>query len=138
MQYFYVVSYEFMTTGKLTVSPAVLTFNQVNTGSLESKLDVSTLTLKPVVDSANGIARWKVVVSNSKGSVTELTGEGAPAKELKIPLPTADLQNLAAGGDSQVKMELQDTKGQKPGVNRSAGQGQGSTDQAACLLSRPL
>ena len=35
-----------------------------------------------------------------------------PAAELKLPLPTADLQALAAGGDLAVKMELQDSIGQ--------------------------
>jgi outer membrane protein OmpA-like peptidoglycan-associated protein len=112
MQYFYVVNYEFLTTGKLTVIPASLTVNQVNITSPESRLDVSTLTLRPEVDSANGIAKWKVTVNNSKGNVAELTGEGAPAKELKVPLPASDLQGLAAGGDLIVKMELLDIKGQ--------------------------
>jgi outer membrane protein OmpA-like peptidoglycan-associated protein/Mg-chelatase subunit ChlD len=112
MQYFYVVNYEFLTTGNLTVTPSVLTFNEVRTSSQETRIDASALTLRPVVDSANGITRWKVAVSNAKGSVAELAGEGAPAAELKVPLPTADLQALAAGGDLAVKMELQDGKGQ--------------------------
>ncbi len=112
MQYFYVVSYEFITTGKLTVVPDSLTVNEVRTASLESKIDASALTLKPLVDSANGVASWKVTVNNARGSVAELTGEGAPAPELKVQLPTADLQALAAGGDLTVKMELQDNKGQ--------------------------
>lgn len=113
MQFFYVVSYEFLTTGKLTVSPPALTFNQVNTISPESRLDESILTLRPVVDSASGIARWQVTVNNTKGGVAELAGEGAPAPELKVPLPTADLQMLASGGDLTVKMEMQDRNGQK-------------------------
>ena len=112
MQYFYVVTYEFITTGKLTVTPTALKINEVRTASLESKLDVSTLTLRPVIDSANGIKDWKVVVSNAKGSVAELAGDGAPATELKVALPTADLQALASGGALNVKMELQDIKGQ--------------------------
>ncbi len=112
MQYFYVVSYQFLTTGKLTVSPASLTFSEVRTGSLASTVDASALTLRPVVDSAYAIASWKAVVSNSKGNVAELSGAGAPAAELKLPLPTADLPALAAGGDLAVKMELQDSKGQ--------------------------
>lgn len=117
MQFFYVVNYEFITTGKLTVSPSVLTINQVATSSVASRLDVSTLTLKPVVDSANGIARWEIAVRNAKGNVTELAGEGAPAAELKLPLPTADLQALAAGGNLTVTMKLQDSKGQNLVLN---------------------
>ncbi len=112
MQYYYVVRYDFVTTGKLTVTPATLTFNMVNTVFPESRLDVSTLTLMPVIDSAKGIASWKVAVSNSAGNVTELTGEGAPASRLKVPLPTKNLQTLAAGGDLLVNMVLQDTSGQ--------------------------
>ncbi len=112
MQYYYVVNYEFVTTGKLTVVPTALTFNEVRTATLETRIDASALTLRPVVDSANGIARWTVAVSNTKGKVAELTGEGAPASELKVALPTADLQALAAGGDLEIKMELQDSKGQ--------------------------
>lgn len=111
MQYFYVVSYEFLTTGKLTVAPLALTLNEVRGTSLESKLDVSVLTLKPAVDSVNGIDQWKVTVYNTNGNVAELAGEGTPAPELKIQLPTTDLQALATGGDLLVKMELQDKKG---------------------------
>jgi outer membrane protein OmpA-like peptidoglycan-associated protein len=112
MQYYYVVSYEFVTTGTLTVTPATLTFNLVNTTFPESRLDVSTLTIEPVIDSAKGIASWKVAVSNSAGNVTESRGEGAPASELKVALPTTDLQTLAAGGDLTVKMVVQDKSGQ--------------------------
>jgi len=112
MQYYYVVTYGFITTGKLTVTPATLTFNLVNSAIPESRLDGSALTLRPVVDSAKGIASWKAVVSNSNVNLAELTGEGAPAAELKIALPTTDLQALAAGGDLTVKMALTDKSGQ--------------------------
>lgn len=112
MQYYYVVNYLFPTTGKLTASPEFLTIDEVITASSERKIDTSALTLRPTVDSAYGIAHWKAVVSNSRGIVAELAGEGAPPAEVKLPLPTADLQALAGGGDLVVKMELQDKKGQ--------------------------
>ena len=112
MQYYYVVNYLFPTTGKLTVSPELLTIDEVITASSERKIDTSALTLRPTVDSAYGIARWKAVVSNSLGNVAEVAGEGAPPAEVKLPLPTSDLQALAGGGDLAVKLELQDKKGQ--------------------------
>jgi outer membrane protein OmpA-like peptidoglycan-associated protein len=115
MQYYYVVSYQFPPTGTLTVAPAGLTideFRAMGAATPSSRITTSELTLRPVVDSASGIARWKAVVSNAKGSVAELAAEGTPAPELKIPLPTTDLQALAAGGDLAVRMELEDRVGQ--------------------------
>ena len=44
--------------------------------------------------------------------MAEQAGEGAPAAELNMPLPTADLQALAAGGELAVKMEVVDSMGQ--------------------------
>lgn len=115
MQYYYVVNYQFPTTGTLSVAPTDLTIDEVKTmgtATPSTRIDLSALTLRPVVDSAYGIARWKAVVSNAKGSVAELAGEGAPASELKIPLPATDLQALAANGDLAVKMDLEDRIGQ--------------------------
>lgn len=112
MQYYYVVNYLFPTTGGLTVSPEFLTIDEVITAAAERKIDASALTLRPTVDSAYGVARWKAVVSNSSGNVAELTGEGNPPAEVKVPLPVTDLQALVAGGDLAVKLELQDIKGQ--------------------------
>jgi len=112
MQYYYVVNYLFPTTGGLTVSPEFLTIDEVITAAAERKIDASALTLRPTVDSAYGVARWKAVVSNSSGTVAELTGEGNPPAEVKVPLPVTDLQALVAGGDLAVKLELQDIKGQ--------------------------
>jgi outer membrane protein OmpA-like peptidoglycan-associated protein len=113
MQYYYVVTYQFPPTGSLVVAPASLTIDEVMTGTAERKIDAAALTLRPKVDSAYGIVRWKAVVSNSKGIVSELAGEGHPAAELKLPLPTADLQALAAGGDLNARLELEDKKGQQ-------------------------
>lgn len=112
MQYLYVVNYQFEPSGNLSVAPATLTINEVKTAGLAVKMDTTTLLLRPVVDSVYGIASWKVAVSNSKGSVAGLAGEGNPAAELSIPLQSVDLQALASGGDLAVKMELKDSKGQ--------------------------
>jgi outer membrane protein OmpA-like peptidoglycan-associated protein len=102
------------TRASLTVAPAALKFDEIriNDAAPDTRMDVSALTLRPVVDSVHGIAKWKIAVSNSKGSVAELAGEGAPAPEVKIQLPTADLQALSAGGDLAVRMQLEDKKGQ--------------------------
>jgi outer membrane protein OmpA-like peptidoglycan-associated protein/Mg-chelatase subunit ChlD len=115
MLYFYVVSYQFPPTGRLTVTPAELLIDEVKimgSAAPSTRINVNELTLRPVVDSAYGIARWKAIASNTKGSVAELPGEGAPAAEIKLPLPTSDLQALAANGDLTVRMELEDRIGQ--------------------------
>jgi outer membrane protein OmpA-like peptidoglycan-associated protein len=115
MLYYYVVSYQFPPTGTLAVAPGELTIDEILTMGAttpSSRLDTSELTLRPKVDSASGIARWKVIVSNATGKVAELAGEGAPAAELKVTVPATDLQALAAGGDLTVRMELEDSIGQ--------------------------
>lgn len=120
MMHYYVVNYQFPTTGTLSVSPTDLTIDEVKVmgnAAPSIKISASALTLRPVVDSAYGITRWKTVVSNTTGSVAELTGEGAPAAELNIPLPATDLQALAANGDLAVRLELEDRIGQKLTLN---------------------
>jgi len=115
MEHYYVVNYLFLPTGTLSVAPASLTVDEVRSmgaATTPSKISMSELTLRPVVDAASGIARWKAVVSNARGTVAELAAKGAPAPELKIALPATDLQALAAGGDLAVKMELEDSNGQ--------------------------
>lgn len=115
MLHYYVVNYQFPTKGALTVVPTGLIIDEVKVMGAAmpvTRINESTLTLRPVIDSAYGIARWRAIVSNAKGNVAELTGEGAPAAELKIPLPSTDLQALAANGDLAVKMYLEDSIGQ--------------------------
>lgn len=134
MQYFYLLSYQFPPTGRLAVDQATLTLDEImadvvdpvtgktpalndkaapaEVAGLFSKIDSSNLLLRPVIDSVYGIARWKVVVTNARGAVAELAGEGTPQPELVVPLPTADLQALAAGGDLQVRMDIEDRKAQ--------------------------
>jgi len=120
MQYYYVVNYQFPATGSLTVAPTELTIDAVTTmgsAAATTRSNATALTLRPVVDSVYGIARWKAVISNSRGSVAELAGESAPAAEVTIPLPTTDLQALAANGDLSVRMELEDRIGQSLVLN---------------------
>jgi outer membrane protein OmpA-like peptidoglycan-associated protein/Mg-chelatase subunit ChlD len=114
MQYYYVVNYQFVPTGKLTVAPTSLMVDQVSAlpAAPITRISTPALTLRPVLDSAYGIARWKSIISNAKGVVAELAGEGTPAAELQIPLPTMDIASLAANGNLAVKMELEDNRGQ--------------------------
>jgi len=114
MLYYYVVSYLFPPTGSITASPSTINIDEISIsgGAPATTADVSELVLRPAVDTAYGTASWKVTVSNTGGSVAELTGAGDPATELKVPLPTTDLRALGAGGDLSVKMELKDRKGQ--------------------------
>ncbi|MBP1728651.1 MAG: OmpA/MotB domain protein [Deltaproteobacteria bacterium] len=139
MQYYYVVTYLFPTTGTLAVAPAALTFDEIRTAdavapaaktskapaggapatetALVAGIDASALTLRPVIDSPYAITSWKVTVSNARGTVAGLAGEGAPAAELTVPLPTADLQALAAGGELSVTMAVEDGMGQSLVLN---------------------
>ena len=135
MQYYYVVSYLFPTTGSLAVVPDTLNIDDIKvfdaSSQLErppgtapargapvvSRIDTSELTLRPVVDTAYGIVHWKVTLANSSGTLAEQAGVGAPAAEIVIPLKTDDLGGLAAGGDIKVTMEVQDSKGQNVVLN---------------------
>ena len=130
MQYYYVVSYMFPTTGSLAVAPDTLNIDDIEafdassqlerpTGTAPakgvpfvSKIDTSELTLRPVVDTAYGIVHWKVILVNSSGTLTEQAGVGAPATEIVVPLKTDDTGRLAAGGNIKVMMEVRDGKGQ--------------------------
>ncbi len=53
------------TSASLTVAPSTIKFDEIKVADTapETKIDVSELTLKPVVDSVYGIAKWKVTVS---------------------------------------------------------------------------
>jgi outer membrane protein OmpA-like peptidoglycan-associated protein len=77
---------------------------------LETQIDTPALTVRPSAIAPRDIARWKITAANAGGKVAELAGEGAPATELKIPLPTKDLRTMATGGAIAVKIELQDSK----------------------------
>ena len=130
MQYYYVVSYLFPTTGSLAVAPASLTINELaafdpssqpersagvapaKRASGISRIDTSALTLRPVVDTAYSLARWKVILANSRGTLVEKDGEGIPPAEIVVQLKNDDLGLLATGGDIKVSMEVQDSKGQ--------------------------
>ncbi|MBU1712890.1 MAG: OmpA family protein [Proteobacteria bacterium] len=130
MQYFYVVTYLFPTSGSLAVAPAILSINEIEAfdpssqpersagvapakhASGTSRIDTSALTLRPVVDTAYSFARWKIILANSRGTLAEKDGEGKPPAEIVVPLKTDDLGLLAAGGSIKVSMEVQDSKGQ--------------------------
>jgi outer membrane protein OmpA-like peptidoglycan-associated protein len=131
MQYYYVVSYLFPTTGSLAVVPDTLNIDDieafdassqseetagtapVKSASVVSRIDTSELTLRPVVDTVYSIVRWKMTLANAGGILAEQTGDGIPAEEIVVPLKTDDLGQLALGGDINVTMEVQDSKGQK-------------------------
>lgn len=129
MQHYYVVSYLFPPTGTLAVTPTSLNIDEIHIvdavapapqdaapapmAAPVARIDAAALTLLPAVESAYGFAGWKVTVSNAGGNVAELAGEGPPAAGLTVPLPTGNLPALAAGGDLQVRLEVQDRKGQR-------------------------
>lgn len=114
MQYYYVVSYLFPTTGSLAVTPTSLTIDDI--GALDapavSRIDASELRLRPVVDTAYGIVRWKATLANSGGTLVLQRGEGAPAAEIVVPIKADDLDRIAAGGDITATVEVTDLKGQ--------------------------
>jgi outer membrane protein OmpA-like peptidoglycan-associated protein/Mg-chelatase subunit ChlD len=120
MQYYYILSYLFPTTGSLSVAPMALTIDEIENfdasqpagALLVSRIDSPTLTLKPSVDSVYGIARWKATLANRNGTLVEQSGEGAPGAEISIPLKKEDLGRLAAGGDISATVEVRDRKDQ--------------------------
>jgi outer membrane protein OmpA-like peptidoglycan-associated protein/Mg-chelatase subunit ChlD len=122
MQYYYVVSYLFPTTGSLAVAPADLTIDEIVNSDVSApsgagtgvvrRIDASTVTLRPVVDTAYAVANWKATVTNEQGALAVRAGEGVPPAEIEIPLKTDDLGGLAQGGDITATMEVQDSKGQ--------------------------
>jgi outer membrane protein OmpA-like peptidoglycan-associated protein len=130
MEYYYMVSYLFPTTGSLTVAPTSVSIDEIEavdsssrpeqssgdaparSASVVSRIDASVLTLRPVVDTAYNIVRWKVVLTNADGTLAVQSGDGTPAAEIVVPLNTEDLGGRAAGGDIKVAMEVHDSKGQ--------------------------
>lgn len=123
--YYYIVNYRFPPTGTVSIDPSEVTVSAVRSldpigkdgeakgGLIHTAVDHSLLTLSPVVDSAHGIVEWKIFVDNANGNLATLSGEGAPAKELKVDFPIADLKALANGGDLLARMELKDSKEQQ-------------------------
>lgn len=113
MQYYYVVSYLFPLVGSLSSSPVSLVIDELGAaGEVERTIDATALTLRPSIDTAYGVTRWKLTVANERGAIAELAGEGQPARELTVPLPTGKLDSLAAGGNLGVTMDVLDAKGQ--------------------------
>jgi len=92
-----------------STDPAIL--SPIPSAYLATQIDTPALTLRPNVTSPRDIVRWKVTAANGSGNLTDLAGQGAPAPELQIPLPTKDLGAMGSGGDIAVKLELQDNKG---------------------------
>lgn len=121
MQYYYIVSYLFPTTGSLAVAPKSLAIDDVvhfngaapsAAPSVERRIDAAALTLSPVVDTAYGVASWKLTIINNDGALAVQAGEGSPGAELVVPFKTGDLARLAAGGEIRATMEVRDRKGQ--------------------------
>lgn len=106
----------------LGVAPANLTVEEIVTpdyaskdapptpGTAQASIDQSALVVRPGLEGATWIASWKITVENAKGKVAELSREGVPGAEVRIPLPTGDLAALAAAGDLKVVVELRDEK----------------------------
>jgi outer membrane protein OmpA-like peptidoglycan-associated protein len=97
--------------------PAIL--DLIRSTYLTTRIDTSTLTLQPVITAAHGVARWTVAVSNGRQKLGELAGEGVPPAEIKVPLSTSNLNEMAAGGDITVGMTVQDSKGQELAMTAS-------------------
>jgi outer membrane protein OmpA-like peptidoglycan-associated protein len=91
-----------------STDPAIL--SPIPSIYLQAQIDTPALTVRPNAITPRDIARWRITAANAGGNLTELTGEGAPASEVQVPLPTKDLQAIGAGGDIAVTMELQDNK----------------------------
>lgn len=77
------------------------------------RIDTEALTLRPAVNAPHGVAHWTVRAANNNGSLGELSGEGTPPAEIKIPMKTRNLNELAVGGDITLTMVVKDRKDQK-------------------------
>jgi outer membrane protein OmpA-like peptidoglycan-associated protein len=80
---------------------------------LAAGIDTATLSLRPVVNAAHGVAHWTVAVANSRGSLGDISGEGEPPAEINVPLRTGDLNEMGTAGDITVRMMVTDRKGQE-------------------------
>jgi len=94
----------------VSADPAILA--PIRSTYQTTRIDAPGITLKPEVVAPNGIAEWKLTASNASGKLAEMAGQGAPARELSVPLASRDLRALALGGDITMKMELLDKAGQ--------------------------
>jgi outer membrane protein OmpA-like peptidoglycan-associated protein len=90
--------------------PAILA--PVRSTYFTTRINKSALTVHPKEITPGDVASWKMTAANAAGKLAELAGNGAPAPELTVSLPTNNLVALGAGGDIAVKMELQGNKGQ--------------------------
>ena len=91
--------------------PAILA--PIRSTYLATRIDSAALTLRPAANAPHGIARWAVAVANGREKLGELAGEGEPPTEIKVPLKTANLGEMAEAGDITVRMTVQDRKGQE-------------------------
>jgi outer membrane protein OmpA-like peptidoglycan-associated protein len=96
-------------------APAIL--DLIRSTYFATRIDASALTLRPSIDSAYGIARWKLAVTNAAATLAAIGGDGGPVAEMTVPVPTANLNELAAGGDLAVNMVLHDRRGQELVLN---------------------
>jgi outer membrane protein OmpA-like peptidoglycan-associated protein len=92
-----------------STAPAIL--SPIPSVYLAAQIDTPALTVRPSAVLPRSIARWKITASNAEGKLADVAGEGAPASEVQVPLPTTDLQAIGKGGAIEVKLELQDAKG---------------------------
>jgi outer membrane protein OmpA-like peptidoglycan-associated protein len=92
-----------------STDPAIL--SPIPSIYLAAQIDTPVLTVRPSTIATRNIARWKITAANAGGVLADVAGEGAPASEVQVPLPTTDLQAMGTGGAIAVKLELQDTKG---------------------------
>ncbi|RPH49109.1 MAG: OmpA family protein [Desulfobacteraceae bacterium] len=77
------------------------------------RIDTEALILRPAVNAPHGVAHWTVRAANNSGSLGELSGEGTPPAEIKIPMKTRNLNEMAVGGDITITMVVKDRKDQK-------------------------
>ena len=94
-------------------SDSLAILDLVRSTYLATRIDTSTLTLRPAVDTAYGVESWRLSVKNSVGKLAELSGNGAPGSELAVPIRTGDLNVLANSGDLAVEMTVVDRRKQE-------------------------
>jgi len=90
--------------------PAIL--DVVRSTYIATEIDNRALTVRPVLDTAYGFTSWRLAAGGGGQTLADVTGEGSPAEEIRLPLRPVDLGAVAAAGSVAVVMELEDSRGQ--------------------------
>ena len=94
-------------------SDAAALLDVIESTYVEARMNTRALTVRPVVDSAYGIARWEIRAAGGDEVIGRLEGESPLESVYALPLKVDDPEKLAAAGRISVTMEVTDRKQQQ-------------------------